>query len=137
MIVDKVLTLSSAVIQNSSGKILLLQRSSKASFPNHWQLVEGKIEEDELPRDALRREIQEEINAGIKRSSFVSVTHAITQAKGTNYLVVRILFLVKLLSLKITLSDEHVNFGWFSEKEIAKLELLPGVEEALKKAVSD
>ena len=61
MIIDKVLIIASAIIRNKQGKVLLLRRSEKSSYPGYWQLVEGKMEQDESPFKSLKREISEEI----------------------------------------------------------------------------
>jgi len=49
------------------GKILICQRTRHQVMPLKWEFPGGKIEEGEQPRDALRRELEEElgINAAI------------------------------------------------------------------------
>jgi 8-oxo-dGTP diphosphatase len=49
------------------GKILVCQRTRHQPMPLKWEFPGGKIEEGEQPRDALRRELEEElgITAGI------------------------------------------------------------------------
>jgi 8-oxo-dGTP diphosphatase len=49
------------------GKILICQRTRHQVMPLKWEFPGGKIEEGEQPRDALRRELDEErgINAVI------------------------------------------------------------------------
>ncbi len=48
-------------------KILVCQRTRHQTMPLKWEFPGGKIEEGEQPRDALRRELEEElgINATI------------------------------------------------------------------------
>ena len=46
------------------GKILVCQRTRHQVMPLKWEFPGGKIEEGEQPRDALRRELEEEL--GIK-----------------------------------------------------------------------
>ena len=43
------------------GKILICQRTKHQPMPLKWEFPGGKIEEGEQPRDALRRELEEEI----------------------------------------------------------------------------
>lgn len=48
---------------NSNNKIILLLRddASNISFPNKWNIPGGRIEEDETPGVAARREMKEEL----------------------------------------------------------------------------
>lgn len=50
------------IVQN--GKILVCQRTRHQTMPLKWEFPGGKIEEGEQPRDALARELDEEL--GIK-----------------------------------------------------------------------
>ncbi len=44
-----------------SGKLLVCQRTRHQTMPLKWEFPGGKIEEGEQPRDALRRELDEEL----------------------------------------------------------------------------
>jgi len=47
------------ILQNS--KLLVCQRTRHQTMPLKWEFPGGKIEEGEQPRDALRRELEEEL----------------------------------------------------------------------------
>ena len=47
------------IVQN--GKLLVCQRTRHQTMPMKWEFPGGKIEEGEQPRDAMRRELQEEL----------------------------------------------------------------------------
>jgi 8-oxo-dGTP diphosphatase len=44
-----------------NGKILVCQRTKHQTMPLKWEFPGGKIEEGEQPRNALRRELEEEL----------------------------------------------------------------------------
>ncbi len=52
----------SIILENSEGEVLLLLRDNKSTitFPNHWTLIGGKVEEGETPEMAAHRRLQEE-----------------------------------------------------------------------------
>jgi 8-oxo-dGTP diphosphatase len=50
-----------AVMVREDGKILVCQRTRHQTMPMKWEFPGGKIEEGEQPRDALHRELEEEL----------------------------------------------------------------------------
>jgi 8-oxo-dGTP diphosphatase len=54
-----------AVIQKDA-KVLVCQRTRHQTMPLKWEFPGGKIEEGEQPRDALRRELEEELGIHAK-----------------------------------------------------------------------
>jgi len=50
-----------AAIIERNGKLLVCQRTRHQTMPLKWEFPGGKIEEGEQPRDALRRELEEEL----------------------------------------------------------------------------
>jgi len=53
-------------------QILVCQRTRHQTMPLKWEFPGGKIEEGEQPRDALRRELEEELGIDAKISQEVS-----------------------------------------------------------------
>ncbi|HXZ31865.1 MAG TPA: (deoxy)nucleoside triphosphate pyrophosphohydrolase [Terriglobales bacterium] len=50
-----------AALIMKDGKVLVCQRTRHQTMPLKWEFPGGKIEEGEQPRDALRRELDEEL----------------------------------------------------------------------------
>lgn len=58
------------------GKILICQRTRHQPMPLKWEFPGGKIEEGEQPRDALRRELDEELGiAAVVGNEVVRLVH--------------------------------------------------------------
>ncbi len=55
-----------AAVIEKSGKLLVCQRTRHQTMPLKWEFPGGKIEEGEQPRDALRRELEEELGIDAK-----------------------------------------------------------------------
>ena len=50
-----------AAVIEKDGKLLVCQRTRHQTMPLKWEFPGGKIETGEQPRDALRRELEEEL----------------------------------------------------------------------------
>ena len=57
------------------GKVLICQRTRHQTMPLKWEFPGGKIEEGEQPRDALRRELEEELGIDAKIGEEVARIH--------------------------------------------------------------
>jgi 8-oxo-dGTP diphosphatase len=71
------LTVVAAALADSDGRILLQQRAPGRSMAGLWEFPGGKVEEGELPEEALIREIEEELGieleaAAIRPACFAS-----------------------------------------------------------------
>lgn len=54
------------VIENANHEILLAQRLAKGIYDNFWEFPGGKVEKNEIPRQALTRELQEELGIEVQ-----------------------------------------------------------------------
>ena len=61
-----------AAVIVKDGKVLVCQRTRHQTMPLKWEFPGGKIEEGEQPRDALRRELEEELGIDAKIGHEVS-----------------------------------------------------------------
>ncbi|MFA5763773.1 MAG: NUDIX domain-containing protein [archaeon] len=120
-----------AIIKDETGKILLLKRSKKNKFfVDLWQLPGGKVELGENVLHAIKREIIEEISCcpdKIDTNKVLSFQEKFNGFDGTLFLMV---FDVEC-NLKVKLSADHCEFGFFSEKEIKKMDLTPISKKSL------
>ncbi|MBL8601522.1 MAG: (deoxy)nucleoside triphosphate pyrophosphohydrolase [Myxococcales bacterium] len=56
------------------GRVLLTQRPGQADLGGLWEFPGGKLEADESPEEALRRELREEIGVTAEVGEIVEVT---------------------------------------------------------------
>ncbi|MGO8992982.1 MAG: (deoxy)nucleoside triphosphate pyrophosphohydrolase [Polyangiaceae bacterium] len=66
--------LVAAAVILESGRVLLTQRKAGAHLEGKWEFPGGKVESGEDPRDALRRELQEELGIEAEVGEIVDVT---------------------------------------------------------------
>ncbi len=67
-----ILVAAAVLIEN--GRVLLTQRKQGAHLEGKWEFPGGKVEPGEDPRDALRRELREEIGIEATVGEIVDVT---------------------------------------------------------------
>lgn len=72
---EKTIKVAAAVIQNENNEILCALRSPTMSLPNLWEFPGGKLEEGENAREALVREIEEELDCKIVASDVIADIH--------------------------------------------------------------
>ena len=89
------------------GKIFCAQRPEGKSLGGYWEFPGGKLEEGELPEEALIREIHEELNSQIEIISFVNEA-SYDYDFGT---VVMKTFHARLVSGNLDLLDIRIQLG--------------------------
>lgn len=106
-----------ALITNSQGQVLLVQKNNQQKIgPGRWLFPGGAVEFNELPEEALSRELHEEVN-------FKMTTHQLLTTET------RIIGETHWLGLLFTAGGDistvlnkepqkHQNLGWFSKNEL-------------------
>jgi 8-oxo-dGTP diphosphatase len=65
----KITQVAAAVILRPDGSFLLGQRAADTFYPGYWEFPGGKVEPGETPRDALVRELHEELEIEVLEAS--------------------------------------------------------------------
>jgi 8-oxo-dGTP diphosphatase len=65
----KLTEVAAAVIERPDGSFLLGQRAPDTFYPGYWEFPGGKVEAGETPRDALIRELREELEIEVLRAT--------------------------------------------------------------------
>ncbi|MEH7399363.1 8-oxo-dGTP diphosphatase MutT [Gottfriedia acidiceleris] len=109
-----------AVIRNDQNQILCALRSPEMSMPNSWEFPGGKIEKNEKPKEALVREIQEELGCEISVTELVEdVIH-----EYPNIIINLITYEAKIKSGS-PVANEHEKIEWKEISELKELEWAP------------
>jgi 8-oxo-dGTP pyrophosphatase MutT (NUDIX family) len=105
------------------GSLLLLE---KASEEGEWGIPGGKIEKNETPKQAARRELHEE--TGIEADKIIPLGCLYMRKPHLDY--VFHLFKVCLDRMPVVkISEEHYSFRWVSYDQLHKLKLIHGAKE--------
>ncbi len=101
------------------GKFLILKRSESKDFaPNAWEIVTGRIEEEESPRDGILREISEE--TGLNAEIVLPIDTGFFYRGGKEFPMVFVSYWCRYIDGDINLSWEHDQYKWASIDEILK-----------------
>ncbi|MEF9935164.1 MAG: (deoxy)nucleoside triphosphate pyrophosphohydrolase [Clostridium sp.] len=128
----KLVKVVGAIIENDNKEILCALRSPKMSLPNYWEFPGGKIEPNETIKQAIEREIQEELSCTIEfENIFNDNTHEYDN------------FIVNLITVKCTLisgiptASEHSKLIWLSRDNLESLIWAPADVPAVNQLIKE
>lgn len=109
------------VVIRHRGKILLCRMKSKG----HYFLPGGHVEFGEDIREALKREIKEELNASVQALRFIGVGENVYRDGKKIHHEVNIVFSGKFDRILHKAMEDHIEFFWIDQKQLLKLSALP------------
>ena len=117
-------------------KILILKRNHSENFlPNFWELPSGKKRLSEGIKTCLIRETKEEAGILVKPMQVFNIFEYKIEKKDEIKKCIQINYFVNLVKkMKISLSDEHKDFTWISEKELYKYKMSKKTTKTIQKA---
>lgn len=121
-----------AAIIFKNDKILAMKRSrSKDAGPGLWETLSGRLEIDEEPLEAVKREIREECGLEVEVDPRpVETYHARRKGKPMILIIYRACY----LSGTVVKSEEHDDYAWVSPKDFAELSSLKKLVDVVFKA---
>lgn len=121
-----------AVIVNSKNQILMAKRSRhKEHAPGQWDPPSGRLVQHETPRQAVRREIKEELGSDID-VEVVEPYFTFRLVRDDGFHVIGISFYCRYRGGGIELNDENEEYRWVTIDEAMKLTANKGLQEELR-----
>ena len=128
----KIIKVVAAIIENKNNEILCALRSPIMSTPNMWEFPGGKVENNETLKEAIEREIKEELNCNIEALGiFNDNTH-----EYDNFIVNLITIKCKLISGTPT-ANEHSKLIWLNKENLDSLKWAPADIPAVMQLISE
>ncbi|QWH61701.1 (deoxy)nucleoside triphosphate pyrophosphohydrolase [Bacillus mycoides] len=116
----KKVSVVAAVIFNEENEILCALRSPAMSLPNYWEFPGGKINEGEMPQDALIREIKEELGC------LITVGEKIEEVDHEyENIIVHLATYKAYIESGIPKALEHAEIKWVQAKKLLELKWAP------------
>lgn len=113
-----------ALLYKNESKFLLLERNG-SSKETYWDMPGGRLKKGETLLDTLQRELEEEIGLKqINKSIYANMylTNIRVPFLDSNVGLIISVYKCNILdSFTPRLSDEHINFGWFTLFETIEL----------------
>ena len=114
-----------AAIIKRSNRIFATQRGY-GEWKDWWEFPGGKIEENEIPQDALKREIREELAADVEVGDMLTTV----EYDYPKFHLSMQCYVCSLVSDKLSLL-EHEAARWLSKQELDSVNWLPADLEVI------
>ncbi|MCE5221512.1 MAG: (deoxy)nucleoside triphosphate pyrophosphohydrolase [Clostridium sp.] len=128
----KLIKVVGAILENENNEIFCALRSPDMSIPNMWEFPGGKVEKDESLKEAIEREIQEELDCNIE---FLDIFNDNTH-EYDNFIVNLITIKCKLISGTPT-ATEHSKLIWLRRENLISLNWAPADIPAVMQLIAE
>jgi 8-oxo-dGTP diphosphatase len=124
---EKTVTVVAALIE-SDGKLLVCQRRHGGAFPLMWEFPGGKVEPGEMLKDALQRELREEL--AILARVGPEVYRTAHKYAGMPQ-AVELVFFASTVAEGAPKNLAFEQVAWLEAKELPRLNFLPADRELI------
>lgn len=115
----KTIEVVAAVIYDENNNFLIAKRKG-GEFDGMWEFPGGKIEKGETHKQALIRELKEELSIDVKIENFIKT---IEYSYDTFYLIMHV-YKTRIISKEILL-NVHSDLKWINKNNIKNINWVP------------
>ena len=113
-------------------EFLILKRAENQIYHGIWQMVSGKIKENEKAFDAAIRELKEETGLIPLKIWSAPKVNSFYSSKSDTINLVPVFAIQVEKNLNVTISNEHSEFKWGSAEAVQKLLAWDGQRQAVR-----
>jgi len=128
----KLIKVVGAIIENEHNEILCALRSPIMAIPNMWEFPGGKIEDNETLKEAIEREIKEELACDVE---FIDIFNDNTH-EYDNFIVNLITVRCRIITGTPAIS-EHSKLIWLHRDNLLSLKWAAADMKAVKQLLSE
>jgi 8-oxo-dGTP diphosphatase len=121
------------LITAADGRVLITQRPPGGALAGFWELPGGKIEPGEGPRDALRRELEEEIDCQVE----VGLIWDVLFHRYPEFDLLMLVFHCRLSRGQTPNCREVADLAWCLPEAISGYEILPADAPLVDRLVAE
>ena len=113
-------------------EFLLLKRSEDQIYPAVWQMVSGKIKENEKASETAERELKEETNLTPQKMWIAPKVNSFYSSQSDSICLIPVFAVQVKKDSKVIISDEHSEYKWVTSDEAKRLLAWDGQRKAVE-----
>lgn len=123
-------------ISRPDGKVLIVREGrgyQEGTELGNWDVVGGRINNEELLLDGLHREIEEESGLQVSVNELIGITENFPVINGEAVHIIRVYYSCVTLNDTVVLSGDHDAFEWIEPSDYASYAVMDDVAGLFQK----